>query len=98
MNCLKYITVCFLIFFATASLHAQPESVSRLYTTVEQYQADVRSLERAFVLEESPKYFDRMEQLHNSWLNRLNEMDYSDLNTSEAVDFILLRRNIQRDL
>ncbi len=79
-------------------LQAQPEPDSRLYISVEQYYADVQSLNRVYVLEESPKYFDRMEQLYNSWLDRLDEMNYSDLNTSEAVDFILLRRNIRRDL
>lgn len=99
MNVIKYATVtCFLIFNSTVMLQAQPDQVSRLYTSVEQYYADVQSLNRAYVLKESPKYFDRMEQLYNSWLNRLEEMDYSDLNTSEAVDFILLRRNIRRDL
>lgn len=99
MNILKNIAVVFLFMCGlTVALQAQPEPVSRLYTTVEQYRADVRSLQRAHVLQESPGYFDRLEQLYNSWLDRLEEMNYRELTTSEAVDFILLRRNIRRDL
>lgn len=99
MNLTKYvITICLIFLTAVVSLQAQPQPDTRLYISVEQYYADVQSLDQVYVLEESPKYFDRMEQLYNSWLSRLDEMNYPDLNTSEAVDFILLRRNIRRDL
>lgn len=97
MNIAKYLILVWLLAF-TVETTAQPGAVSRLYSSVEQYDADVQSLNRVYVLKESPEYFDRMERLCTTWLRHLDEMDYSDLNTGEAVDFILLRRNIRRDL
>ncbi len=96
---IKRITVASILWAVGISvLQAQPEPVSRMYTAIEQYYADVQSLSRANVLQESPEYYDRMERFYQDWLDRLEFYDYSDLNINEAVDFILLRRNIRRDL
>lgn len=99
MNMMKEIICTFLLMVAFSAVTlAQPEPISRLSISVKRYQADVESVEDTRVLEESPAHFDRMERLYMSWLKRLEGMDYASLETQEAVDFILLRRNIRRDL
>jgi uncharacterized protein (DUF885 family) len=96
---LKRITV--VVFFLAISiphLYAQSASGNQIAKLVEQYDADTGIMYRANVLEEGPEYFNRMEQFYNNWLSRLDEVNYAGLNTQEAVDFILLRRDIRNDL
>lgn len=73
------------------------ESEGSLSTYVENYSADKDALDREYVLTESATYYDRMESFYNRWLDRVDEIDYNGLSVDEAVDFILLRRNIRRD-
>lgn len=95
----KRATIFFvLLALVIVDLNAQSEPVSQMANLVKQYDEDQEILNRAYVLEESPEYFERMEQFYNNWLSRLEEVDYDALNTSGAVDFILLRRDIRRDL
>lgn len=49
------------------------------------------------MLTESAQYYDRMATFYKTWLQHLSEIDYDRLSPDEAVDFILLRRNIRRD-
>lgn len=98
MNTTRYIATTFLLILYATPILAQPDPGSRMAISVEQYYADLKSLEETHVLEEGPAYFDRMEDLYKRWLDRLDQMDYSSLDTPEAADFILLRRNIRRDL
>lgn len=75
----------------------EPEPISRISTYVQNYYADKDALDREYVLEESARYYDRMERFYGRWLEQMNEIDYARLTVDEAVDFILLRRNIRRD-
>lgn len=75
----------------------QVESQSRLSTYIDNYYADQEALDREHVLEESAQYYDRMTAFYDTWLEKLSEIDYGSLSADEAVDFILLRRNIRRD-
>lgn len=95
----KRITVLlFLVMMARSVVQAQPANVNRMVSLIEQYEADTESMDRAYILKEDPQYFDRMERFHNNWLTRLEKVEYDDLNVQEAVDYILLRRNIRNDL
>lgn len=75
----------------------QPDPGSRLSTYIENYSADKEALDREYVLEESSQYYDRMETFYDTWIEKLSEIDYGSLSVDEAVDFLLLRRNIRRD-
>jgi len=75
----------------------EPEPTSQLATYVEHYYADKEALDREYVLEEGTQYYDRMERFYDRWLARMEEIDYARLSVDEAVDFILLRRNIRWD-
>lgn len=70
---------------------------SRLAAYIENYNADKDALDREYVLTESTRYYDRMETFYRTWLQKLSEIDYSRLSVEEAVDFLLLRRNVRRD-
>ncbi|MDR8392956.1 DUF885 domain-containing protein [Aliifodinibius sp. S!AR15-10] len=87
-----------LLLFTFPQLHAQSTTGNRVASMVEQYEADTESMDDAYLLKESPEYFERMEKLYNDWLTRLEEVNYEELDVQEAVDYILLRRNIQREL
>ena len=75
----------------------EPEPDSRLATYIDNYDADKEALDREYVLEESAQYYDRMAAFYDTWLQHLSEIDYGSLSVDEAVDFILLRRNVRRD-
>lgn len=75
MNTVRYVVVTWgLSFVCSLGAQAQPDSVSRMYTPIQQYHADVQSLNQAFVLKESPEYFNRLERVYNNWLDCLDEM------------------------
>jgi len=75
----------------------QAERTGRMSTYVENYNADKEALDREFVLEEREEYYDRMAAFYETWLQRLTEIDYGRLSVDDAVDFILLRRNVRHD-
>lgn len=91
------IMLCFVIGTSQA-VTAQLAPISRLSRYVRQYQADKRSLNRKYILKASTIYYDRMEQLYDHWMDRMAEINYDELSVQEAVDFILLRRNIRTDI
>ncbi|WP_395276643.1 DUF885 family protein [Halalkalibaculum sp. DA384] len=81
-----------------SNVMGQSASSNQVAELVRQYEADTESMDRAYALEESPVYYGRMERFYRQWLARLAGIDYEALNVQEAVDFILLRRDIRRDL
>ncbi|MFH5884629.1 DUF885 family protein [Halalkalibaculum sp. DA3122] len=91
------VTLIFLAMLAS-NVMGQSASSNQVAELVRQYEADTESMDRAYVLEESPVYYGRMERFYRQWLARLAGIDYEALNVQEAVDFILLRRDIRRDL
>lgn len=94
----RFTSVLILLLISSSTLFGQSTPSNQIADLVRNYQADTRSLDLANMLEESPGYYTRMEQFYNDWLNRLEEVNYDELNVQEAVDFILLRRDIRRDL
>lgn len=75
----------------------EAEAANRIATYVENYNADKEALDREYVLKERPQYYARMAAFYETWLQHLSEIDYGRLSVDEAVDFILLRRNVRRD-
>ncbi len=94
----RFIIICLLLIGMNQPLYAQLEPISRMSQYVEQYRADRNSLNRKYILKVNPQYYARMKQLYDRWLDRLSKVEYGELSVQEAADFILLRRNIQRDL
>lgn len=84
------------LLLAAAPVSAQ-EGPGRIYTLIEQYDADRGSLSRTYILE-NEAWFERMENFYRNWLQRLDRMDYASLGVDEGIDYTLLKRNIENDL
>lgn len=91
-------TVLFLVFLFTGhSLPAQTGDAGKLYGFINQYNADVQMLQRKYVIKHSPEYFNRMKRFYTDWLDRLKKQPFSTYTTSDKVDYLLLKRNIQKE-
>lgn len=94
----RYIWVAVLFLSVWSGLRGQEYTVNVIAPMVERYEEDLKIMDKAYLLEERPDYFYRMERFYNNWLSQLEEVNYDGLNIQEAVDYVLLRRNIRRDL
>lgn len=95
---LRFTTVLFLLLLSVSNTFGQTPESNQIAELVRQFEADTRSMDRAYVLKESSAYYDRMENFFENWLSRVTDVDYDGLNVQESVDYILLGRNIQSDL
>lgn len=65
---------------------------------VKTYYADIEDLELVYIFKNSKEYFNRFSTFYTHWLNRLKELDFSELDQQDQVDYILLKRNILAEL
>jgi uncharacterized protein (DUF885 family) len=66
---------------------------------IEQYNADVNLLQRHWsITGDSCKSMDREQNLHQSWLKRLSKLDFANLPSSDQIDCILLRNELETAL
>lgn len=86
-----------LILFTCIIAYAQSNQVS-LPDLVFQYQADIGAMERKYTVKISTEYLERMESFHQDWMKQLNAVSFSALPYNQQVDYILLKRNINRNL
>ena len=63
-----------------------------------EYSADLGSVNRFYHIDGSPERNKRLEKLSNSYLLRLESIDFKKLSISEQVDYILTRNKIHRHL
>jgi len=94
---MKYFLSLIILFGFYAKINAQESDAGKLYTFISQYQADIGSLDRRYQAKYSPEYFERMKKFYADWLDKLGIINYNELNVSESVDYILLKRNIRND-
>jgi uncharacterized protein (DUF885 family) len=91
---------CFLFFLARAQqndwdLYAQTSEVNNVMV---QYNADMSSLHRFYLIENSPERRKRLKETNEEYLQRLDKMDFEKLSVGSRVDYILFRRNIKEAL
>jgi uncharacterized protein (DUF885 family) len=75
-----------------------PAVAADLPTLIWQYQADKSALTRKYTLTESEEYYDRFEKLHHDWKAQLEGVDFSSLDHSQQVDYILFRNHLEKEL
>ncbi len=73
-------------------------SLPEMMWHVQNYQADHQLIQRKYPLKRSPFYLQRAEEFYKDWLNKLQQLNYSNLSTSDKIDYTLLKRNISTDL
>src|SRR5690625_5215367 len=81
-----------------ASLVDFARGESDLRVAVERYVADRAAVGRRYPVPYSPVRIERMRDLAQSWLARLESLDFNALNHEGQIDYILLRNNIEHDL
>lgn len=62
---------------------------------ITRYAADIDNLNRVYIFENSPEYFDRMKRFYKDFLSDLQQVKFNGLSVSGQVDYVLLRRNIE---
>lgn len=70
---------------------------SEMRDIIEQYRADVASLNRKYTIKESAEYYSRFEQFYGDWLKNLKAIPFDKMGQDGKVDYVLLRTRIERD-
>lgn len=83
---------------AVSSLVAYSRGESDMRTAVTRYVEDHAAIQRRYPVEFSPIRTERLRQFHESWRQRLGEVDFDSLNHEGQIDYILLRNRIDHDL
>nr|WP_295868210.1 amino acid permease [uncultured Chitinophaga sp.] len=79
----------------TKALYEQTSEINNLMVP---YYADKGNLERYYFIENSPERRERLKELYNGYLQRLQEIDFEPLPAGSRVDYILFRRELQEQL
>lgn len=84
--------------FCCSGLHAQPadlyQQTSEVNNIMVQYRADYGNLQRFYVIENSPERRARLLETVNTYISRLQQLDFEKLNTGTKVDYILFNRDL----
>ena len=84
----------FLFLFLSTQLCA--ESPREL---IEQYAADASLHQRHWAITgDSAKSYDREQELTERWLTRLGKLDFTNLESPDQIDYILLRNDLEATL
>jgi hypothetical protein len=83
---------------AISSLVAYARGESNLRTAVTRYVEDRAAIQRRYPVQFSPVRIERLRKFHESWRQRLGEVDFDNLNHEGQIDYILLRNRINHDL
>jgi uncharacterized protein (DUF885 family) len=83
---------------AISSLVAYSRGESDLRTAVTRYVEDRAAIQRRYPVQFSPVRIERLRKFHESWRQRLGEVDFDSLNHEGRIDYILLRNRIDHDL
>ncbi|WP_375448535.1 DUF885 family protein [uncultured Fibrella sp.] len=90
---------------ATCCAYAQPAPINDLYRQTSevhhlmtQYNADRGSLNRFYVIANSPERRERLQRHTNETLQQLQKLDFDRLPVDSQVDYLLFRRSLEVDL
>lgn len=65
---------------------------------INNFYEDYKSLSIAYIIKSSPEYRARFEKLYNSYLNKLNAINFNALPHECKVDYILLKRDLRENI
>ena len=90
--------------FFTTSLNAQPSGTYNYYYTssvhplMSDYEEDRGSLSRFYVIANSPERRERLKKLQEEYLDKLQQLDFNKMPTSDRVDYVLFKRNLEDEI
>lgn len=95
------LTRYFLLFnllFSFSSKAQTPTDPTQLSQHIIQYEADKGSLRRFYVIANSPERRQRLKELNQEYIARLNALDFKQLTPNNQVDCLLFRRDLEEEL
>jgi uncharacterized protein (DUF885 family) len=78
-----------------SALYEQTSEVNNLMTT---HQADIATLNRFYIIRNSPERRERFRKVHEDYLSQLEKMDYNKLPVGSRVDYLLFKRNLKEEI
>jgi len=69
---------------------------SKMADVIDEFRADTRGLRHIYIMEESEEYYQRFSTFYDSWMNRLDAMDFNSLSQQEKVDYIMLKNSVAK--
>ncbi len=92
-------TIAFFFFFGAFVVvcEAQFTGLSEMRDIIDQYRADVESINHKYEIKESDEYYDRFEVLYRDWLKHLQTLPFDEMSQDGKVDYVLLRNRIEKD-
>ena len=85
--------ILFTLFYFPSHLNAQN---GRMETLIREFDQDEAVLNRKYDVRYSDQYFDRFEQFYSDWSDKLEEIPFGTLSSSEKTDYLLLKNHLER--
>ncbi|MDR9419620.1 DUF885 family protein [Gracilimonas sp.] len=82
-----------ILIFSLLTFSVSAQSIADMITT---YRADYGALDRKYPVQPSEEYFDRFDRFYVTWLQELDELNFSELPHSQQVDYLLFKNELQR--
>lgn len=99
MKIIAAICCCYLLNIPLVGVcqNSDQQDENKIPFLINEYYKDVGDLQRVYIFPLSEEYFSRFSSFYNSWLKKLDKINFEKLNTGERVDYVLLKRNILDD-
>jgi Bacterial protein of unknown function (DUF885) len=93
----------FLLVFTLISMFqrvsAQSESpVTEVYSLIVQFRADRGSLERFYLVQNSPERRERFTVFYKDYLSKLDQLPFETMSVSGRADYVLMKRDLENEL
>lgn len=91
--------LCVLLLFLVVSIigTAQDDTPGIMYSSINQYQADVFMLDKKYTIKYTPEYINRMNRFYTEKLELLKQLPFNKFSQHDKVDYILLKNVIEKD-
>ncbi|RAJ08532.1 uncharacterized protein DUF885 [Chitinophaga skermanii] len=81
---------------AFLSTEAQQITDHTMPGIIQTFERDINDLQKVYIFKDSPEYFGRMNTYYNEQLQQLSKLPYSKFDIDDQVDYILLKRRIDK--
>ncbi len=62
------------------------------------YRADYGALSRKYAVQPSTEYFERFDTFYDTWLNKLDDINFNSLSQAQKVDYLLFKNELSKEL
>jgi hypothetical protein len=87
-----------LLFTALFTISGLGQSVTELYPVMVSFRADRGSLERFYVVSNSPERRERFKTFYKDYLTKLEQLPFESMSVGGRVDYLLMKRDLENEL